>query len=529
MQENRRIKINIRMGMILSYLTIIVGIIVTIFYTPFLISKVGKVEHGIHNFVNSIISWMSILTVGFAGAYVRFATKYNKEEGEEGLKKINSAFIYVLLIGAAIGILAGIVLLSLIYSGVISLQGYSSSEKQLIYKLFIIGIINLLFQFATIFFNAFNTYKNNFILVRGIALAISIFSPIFTIPFLIKGYGILSVSIVKFFIDLIALIVYFFFSFISQKIRFIKIREFAEKKEIIKEILIFCLYIIFYVTVETITQSSEKIILGFMGLPTLVSIFALGRAFLVYTHHAAIYISANYIQIINDKIMSKKHDEVNDLFIKLSKAGLLMTFFIFGGFLVTGDVFVRAWLENSVYTFNEMKQIYWIAVWLMFAYIIPFSQTSAIEIQRGYNKHRVPTIILLISAIFNMSLMILLVKLLPSEYIILGTLLSTVFTTLVTQGIVLNIYYKKVLKLDIRKYFMCFIRNAIITFIPILICVLIFKLAIDLTQFMNMKLVFLIEGMTFVVLYVSVLYFFERELVTLAIKKVFRKLNRKLK
>ena len=109
--------------------------------------------------------------------------------------------IYVLLIGAVIGILAGIVLLSLIYSGVISLHGYSSSEKQLIYKLFIIGIINLLFQFATIFFNAFNTYKNNFILVRGIALAISIFSPIFTIPFLIKGYGILSVSIVKFFID----------------------------------------------------------------------------------------------------------------------------------------------------------------------------------------------------------------------------------------------------------------------------------------------------------------------------------------
>ncbi|MDY0139538.1 MAG: hypothetical protein RBR50_07555 [Candidatus Izemoplasmatales bacterium] len=60
MNEQIRIRKNIRIGLILSYLTILVGVVFTVFYTPFLIESVGKVEHGIYTFVSSIVSWLSI-------------------------------------------------------------------------------------------------------------------------------------------------------------------------------------------------------------------------------------------------------------------------------------------------------------------------------------------------------------------------------------------------------------------------------------------------------------------------------------
>jgi len=105
------------------------------------------------------------LTVGIAGAYVRFATKFKLEQGEDGVGKVNKAFTIVLFFGAIIGIIAGVIILILLFTNIIPLNGYTLEEKKLIYVLFIIGVVHLGFSFITMFFNAFNTYKNNFILV----------------------------------------------------------------------------------------------------------------------------------------------------------------------------------------------------------------------------------------------------------------------------------------------------------------------------------------------------------------------------
>jgi len=360
--------------------------------------------------------------------------------------------------------------------------------------------------------------------VRGIALFIAILNPVITIPFLLSGYNVVSVSLVKFFVDIAALMVYFIFSFFSQRLQFKNFIEKREKYRLIKEIVYFCAFIMLYVTVDTINKSFDKIILGFMGLPELVSIYALGRAFLEYTYLASVYISANYIQIINHRIVSKQYREVNAFFIKLSKTGLIMMFFIFGGFLVSGNTFVHSWLSNSTYTENELHQIYWIALSLIFVHIVPFSQVSAIEIQRGYNKHYRPTIILIISALINIGLTIGLINLFPRENAVWACLISTIITTFISQWIVLNIFYKKELYLDVKAYYLLFLKNMFIALIPSVICIIAYTQLINLSLYMSGWLVFLVQGSSYVMLYSLFLFLFEKHLVIGSIKRIWYKI-----
>lgn len=526
MDERRRIRINIRIGTVLSYLTILVGMLVSFFYVPFLISKVGKTQHGIYNFVNSIISWMSFLTVGIAGSYVRFATKYNKERGEEGTGKINTAFIYILSAGALIGVILLVILLLFIQYGVIPLENYTADEKKLISSLFIIGIIHLAFYFATMFFNGFNVYKNNLILVRGIALGIAIITPILTIPFLMMGYDVTSVAIVKLAVDVVTLIIYVLFSFLSEKITFSKFANSRERNNLIKEILIFSFFVILYVTIDTITKSSEKIVLGFYGLPNLVSVFALGRSFLDYTFLAVAYVSANYIQVINEKIAGGKNEEVDNLFLRLSKVNLFILFFIYGGYLASGEAFINAWLGNSGFSEVELRQIFTIGAVLILANIVPFSQQSVVDIQRGFNKHKIPTLVLLVSAIVNFILMSIVINFIPSDYIVLGLLLSSAITTIISQVIIMNIYNKKELHLNIKKYFFNLLKMSLITAIPVIVCYVLFGLIFDLTQSLQPLYVFLIEGITFVIIFAVTFFIFERNFVSYHFKRIFKRTKR---
>ena len=48
-------------GMVLSYLHIAITIIVNLFYTPILLSYLGKSEYGIYTLSTSIVNYFSIL------------------------------------------------------------------------------------------------------------------------------------------------------------------------------------------------------------------------------------------------------------------------------------------------------------------------------------------------------------------------------------------------------------------------------------------------------------------------------------
>lgn len=74
-------------GAFLAYFNIILKNLVIFLYTPFLLRYLGQSEYGLYQMTNSVITSLSLLSMGFSGAYIRFYTRSRIAKDEEGIKK----------------------------------------------------------------------------------------------------------------------------------------------------------------------------------------------------------------------------------------------------------------------------------------------------------------------------------------------------------------------------------------------------------------------------------------------------------
>ena len=72
-------KNQIKMGAILSYAVILVNMIVGLVYTPFLVRMLGKNEYGLFSLVSSVISYLTVLDMGFGNAIIIYTARYREK------------------------------------------------------------------------------------------------------------------------------------------------------------------------------------------------------------------------------------------------------------------------------------------------------------------------------------------------------------------------------------------------------------------------------------------------------------------
>ena len=87
-------KVNqLKAGVILTYIQLIVGNIISIIYTPIMLRILGQNEYGLYNLSSSTISYLGLLSFGFGSAYIRYYSKYKVENNKNEIKKLNGMYI----------------------------------------------------------------------------------------------------------------------------------------------------------------------------------------------------------------------------------------------------------------------------------------------------------------------------------------------------------------------------------------------------------------------------------------------------
>lgn len=95
-------------GALLGYINIIAKNLVNLIYTPMLLAFIGQADYGVFQTSNSFVFSLTILSVGFSQAYVRFymQRKINGTEGD--IRELNGMYIafyaVISLIALAIGL-----------------------------------------------------------------------------------------------------------------------------------------------------------------------------------------------------------------------------------------------------------------------------------------------------------------------------------------------------------------------------------------------------------------------------------------
>ena len=93
-------KNQLKAGIILSYISTAITIVIQLVYMPVMIRLLGKSEYGLYSLVSSVVSYLSLFSLGFTGAYVRFFAKYCCNEKK--LASLNGMFLTLFTILAII-------------------------------------------------------------------------------------------------------------------------------------------------------------------------------------------------------------------------------------------------------------------------------------------------------------------------------------------------------------------------------------------------------------------------------------------
>ena len=67
-----------KMGVFLQYGQMAIHAVISIIYTPIMLRILGSTEYGIYNLASSIIGYLSLLSLGFGGSYLRFYSRLKK-------------------------------------------------------------------------------------------------------------------------------------------------------------------------------------------------------------------------------------------------------------------------------------------------------------------------------------------------------------------------------------------------------------------------------------------------------------------
>ncbi|WP_279159680.1 oligosaccharide flippase family protein [Thomasclavelia cocleata] len=432
-------KINqLKIGVVLSYITMFIHNIISILYTPIMLRLLGKSEYGLYQLVFSVVSYLGLLSFGFGSAYVRFYSRYKVKNDEDGIARLNGMFITIFLIIALISIVSGSILVFNIET--IFKQGLTGSEIDTARILMILMVFNLAVTFPSSVFDSYVTAHECYFFQRVIGLLQTVLNPFLTLPLLLMGYKSISLVTITTVLTLGKFImnIYYCRKKINMKFRFKNIQF-----SLLKEIWIFSFFIFLNMIVDQINWSVDKFILGMFGGTVAVAVYAVGGQINSIYMSLSTSVSSVFIPRINT-IAADSNDnrQLTDIFTRVGRIQFIVLALILFGFILFGKYFISIWAGNGY------EHAYYVALLLIIPVTVPLIQNLGIEIQRAKNMHKFRSVVYFIIAIGNVLLSIPLTKV----YGEVGAALGTAITMILGNIIIMNWYYQARVKLDM-KYF----------------------------------------------------------------------------
>ena len=476
-------KNQLKAGVILSYISTAVSIVIQLVYMPVMIRLLGQSEYGLYSLVSGIVSYLSLFSLGFSGAYMRFFAKSYGDK--EKTASLNGMFLILFSVLAVMAIICGIVLS--FFPKQIFGDKLTVSELSKAKILMLILVINIAISLIIGLLDSIISAYEQFVLQRIAGLASIVLSPFITLPLLLIGYRSIMLVVVSTVLTFIRFAVNIWFCIHKIKIP-VSFKGFGWR--LLKEIGVFSSFLFINMIIDQINWNVDKLILGHTSGTNEVAVYGVASQFNSLFMTFSITVSSvfsprvNLIAAQNGKNVST---EFTNLMAKIGRIQWLILGLPTLGFIVFGKYFIV-----NIFAGKGYEDAYAASLLLILPALIPLIQNVGIEMQRALNKHQFRSIIYLIMAIGNVLISIPL----AGKFGAVGAAMGTALSLLVANGLIMNIFYHRVLKIDM-KYFW---KEIFKTFKGLVIPIITATLIMRFFPFKNMW-VFFISVCIFIVVY----------------------------
>lgn len=499
-------------GAILTYIYIFLSNTIALIYTPFALRMLGQSQYGLFGTASSFTSYLSLLSLGIGGAYIRWNAKYRAANDKEGEQRLNGMFFTIFSVVAVVALLVGTVLLFV--SKYMFAKSFTASELRDLQYIILMNVINTsMTLFFTPVFANIQAYEH-FLILKVVPMITTIITPIGNTLILLNGGKAVSLTTFTLVLSTINLVIYFFYARRRLVMKFV-FKGF--EKDVFKDIMIFSSFLFLGTLTDLLTSNTDNIVLGALCGTTAVAVYTVGHSFKSYFLQFSTAVSGVFAPKVN-QMVAKNDDnqELTELMARIGRIQFYIVSLILIGYIAVGKPFICLWAGE------DYDSAYWIGLFLLSGAYIPLFQNVGIEIQKAKNKHKFRSVVYLFVAILNVILTI------PASMLWegAGAAFATFFSCMIGNVLIMNIYYQRGIGLNMG-YFWKQILKIVPSFIPTIIVGILVNVFIPIYKLKWLFVAILIICVVYIVfVYLLSMNSYEKELFSKPIKKVLSKFHK---
>lgn len=498
-----------KLGTILSYVHIIVSNTISLIYTPYMLRMMGQSEYGLVGTANSFISYLSILSLGIGGAYIRFNVKCRAEGDEEGEKRLNGMFLMIFSCLSVLVLIGGGIFIAL--AGILVKNTYTPTELHRLRVIMLILTLNMAVTFVcNVIMMALQAYEQ-FIVIRVVLIVMGIVTPIINVITMNMGGRAVAITFLSFVLSCLSYLIFYLYARKVIRLRF-SFRGF--QKEVIKELFVFSAFLFINLITDQITFSTDSIVLSAVKGTTATAVYTVGANFKGYFQSFSTSVSAVFAPQVN-MIVAKKQDKkaLDELFQRVGRIQFYIVSLILIGYSIIGQDFIRLWAGE------DYSKSFWIGLFLMLSVFVPAIQNIGLEIQKAMNMHKARSIVYFFIALLNVIMTIPM----SMKWSGVGAAAATTICMFFGTVVFMNWYYWKKIGLNIPEFWKSIVSILPGFILPIIIGE-IFTYFYRIESFMNVLVSIIVICITYGC---SIWIFSMNEYEKNLVKSLVRRVNRK--
>lgn len=423
-------------GVLLSYLNLTLGCIIPMLYTPIMLDILGQAEYGLFSLSQSVTSYLTLLNLGLSAAIGRYLAKYRAEGNLDGTRSLIGLFITLYSCASVLVCFVGGGLA--VFSDSLFARGLTGEEIGRLKILVIIMTLSVAVSLPISTFSTVITIYERFVFFQIISILGTVGIPALNLVALYLGQGSIGMALLALLFQISFGFIYIFYC--GKRLNITP--SFRKMPfHLLKELAGFCFFVVLATIVDMLYWSTDKVLIGAVLGSVAVAVYNIGGVFTAILQNMAHAIS----QVFSPRIMmiatkkERSSEEISELMIRIGRLQFYVVSFIISGYIVFGQRFIRIWAGD------DYGAAYYVALLTLIPLGIPLIQSVAYSTIMAQNKHRFRAIVYAVIAVAN----VIATYLVLPYWGIVGAAACTAVAFILGNGILMNIYYYRAIKLNI--------------------------------------------------------------------------------
>jgi O-antigen/teichoic acid export membrane protein len=477
-------------GALISYFNIVLSMCSNFVLIPLMIAALSDEEYSIYKVMQSFSGPLIMLNLGISTVAARAVAQYRSSEKPDRRKKENTLAV-AFLISASMAVLV------LILSGIMAqllpvLYGSTYSQAMLVKakQIFIIFSVTMAVRIVNDTFKGCIQGNECFVCFYGEATVQQLIRIVAVVVLMKSGADAVALAMT----DLVICGGLLVFNMLYSTLRLgEQIRLYHVDRQELKTIAAFSVAILLQATINQVNSNLDVVILGAVVINKEV-ITMYSSALSIYTiYSSVISVLVNLYLPKATRLVTQNctGEGLTDFVIGPGRVQAVLAIGIVAAFALFGKDFIALWIGE------KYENAYYVALMLMIPATLPLVQNVCQSILDAQLRRLFSSVVLVVMAILNVMISVILVQ--PLGF--WGAAVGTVVSLLVGHGLLMNIYYHKVIGLNVPRMFREIFAGILPAAVVSGLCCLPLVFLLD-----SSFLAFAVKCIVFVVLYAAALW-----------------------